>query len=398
MLASMVAAGVTAPTRAAAATAELGHLAARPRPPTGGYFADWVIGRVRGMPETWGRNVTVTTTLDASLQAATERRLATVLEIRGGRDDVSQAAVVVMSPAGDIKAMVGGRDYATSPFNRATQAMRQPGSTFKIFAYLAAMESGATPDDKVVDAPVRVGDWTPDNYMGRYLGAVTLRTAFAQSLNSVAVRLGQRVGVARIADTARRLGIESPLTNDATLVLGSSAVNLLELTGAVATIASGGLKSDVNGILEIRDAVTGEVLYRHESGPAVPIIAPAAVAAMDDLMSEAVRAGTGKAARLDRPAAGKTGTSQDYRDAWFVGFTGDYVAGVWFGNDDDHPMHKVAGGGDPAMLWHQVMLDAQTGLPPRPLRQATPAEGIAGAAAVEPARDPEGVLRLVTGG
>jgi penicillin-binding protein 1A len=348
------------------------------------------------MPQAWGRNVVVTTTLDAKLQSAAEARLATLLETHGEPDKVAQGAVVVMTPEGEIKAMVGGRDYAQSPFNRAAQAMRQPGSTFKIFAYLAALESGAAADDKIIDAPVRVGDWMPDNYRGRYWGPVTLKTAFAQSLNSAAVRLAERVGTGRIAEAAHRLGIESELTNDATLVLGSSAVSLLELTGAVATIADGGIKSDVAGITEIRDADDGSVLYRHEPVLATAVIGPRTVTALDDLMSEVVRTGTGKAARLDRPAAGKTGTSQDSRDAWFVGFTGDYVAGVWLGNDDDTPMRKVTGGGDPAVLWRQVMLAAHAGLPPAPLRKLAPAEGLAGAAAAD--RDSETVLRLVTGG
>ena len=391
VLANMVAARLITPIHAAAAGRQLDRIEVRQRAPTGGYFADWVIARVRGMPQTWGRNVVVTTTLDTSLQAAAEARLATLLEVRGEPDNVSQGAVVVMTPEGDVTAMVGGRQYAQSPFNRAVQAMRQPGSTFKIFAYLAAIEGGAATDEKIIDAPVRVGDWTPDNYAGRYWGPVTLKTAFAQSLNSAAVRLAERVGTSRIAETAHRLGIESELTGDATLVLGSSAVSLLELTGAVASIASGGLKSDVAGIMEIRDADDGSVLYRHEPVPGSAVIHPRSVAAMDDLMAEVVRSGTGRAARLDRPAAGKTGTSQDSRDAWFVGFTGNYVAGVWLGNDDDTPMHKVTGGGDPAALWRQVMLAAHAGLPPMPLRQLAPAEAQAD-------RDPEAVLRLVTGG
>lgn len=398
VLASMVATRLIPPAQAVAASRELDRIEVGQRAPAGGYFADWVIARVRGMPQTWGRNVVVTTTLDATLQAAAEARLATLLELRGGPDNVSQGAVVVMTPEGDIKAMVGGRSYAQSPFNRAAQAMRQPGSTFKIFAYLAAIENGAAADEKIIDAPVRVGDWMPDNYAGRYWGPVTLKTAFAQSLNSAAVRLAERVGTGRIAEAAHRLGIESGLTGDATLVLGSSAVTLLELTGAVATIAGGGSKSDVAGITEIRDADDGSVLYRHEPAPTPSVVDPRTVAAMDDMMSEVVRSGTGKAARLDRPAAGKTGTSQESRDAWFVGFTADYVAGVWLGNDDDAPMHRVTGGGDPAVLWRQVMLAAQAGLPPAPLRSVQPAEGLAGAAAAQADRDPEAVLRLVTGG
>ena len=400
VLAGMVAAGVVAPQQAKTAAARLPHLVARDRPPAGGYFADWIAERVRGMPETWGRNVVVTTTLDVSLQAAAEAQVAKLIDARGTVDNVAQVAVVVMTPEGDIKAMVGGRDYGKSPFNRATQAKRQPGSIFKIFTYLAALEDGAAAADRIVDAPVQLGDWRPDNYLGRYWGPVTLETAFAQSLNSVAVRLAQRVGPAQIAAVARRLGIESPLAPDATLALGTSAVDLLELTGAVAVLAAGGRKPDVNGIAEIRDR-DGTLLYRHAAAPAAAVVGAHAVAGMDALMSEVVRSGTGKAARLDRPAAGKTGTSQDYRDAWFVGFTADSVAGVWLGNDDGTPMHKVTGGSDPAVLWRQVMLAAHAGLPPKPLRGAAPIEGpiLEGLASGDRGTsEAETVLRQMTGG
>jgi penicillin-binding protein 1A len=394
----MADAGAISAGDAVKAGQELPDLIAKAKASTGGYFADWVVEQVRGMPETWGRSVTVTTTLNASLQKITEAKVQATLASAGTKDKVSQAAVVVMTPEGAVKAMVGGRNYGESPFNRAVHARRQPGSTFKTFVYLAAMENGASPLDTVLDAPVTVGDWSPDDYSDKYRGQVTIRTAFANSLNAPAVRLAEKVGIKTVAETARRLGIESTLRRDATLALGSSEVGVMELTGAVATIASGGVKPDVYGIAEIRDTA-GKLLYRHQAEESEPVIGANAVAKMQDLMSEVVHSGTGKAAALDRPVAGKTGTSQDYRDAWFVGFTGNLVAGVWLGNDDNAPMNKVTGGALPARLWHDVMASAHTGLSPMALRSPQDLHVFAGAPnRTRGTADAESFLQRVTGG
>ena len=397
VVSNMANAGAISSDDASKIAEELPKLVVKVKAPTNGYFVDWVVEQVRGMPQTWGRSVTVTTTLDAGLQKVAEARVQAMLATVGAKDKVSQAALVVMTPEGAVKAMIGGRSYADSPFNRAIQARRQPGSTFKTFVYLAAMEHGAAPTDIVLDAPVSVGDWSPADYLDKYRGRVTLRTAFADSLNAPAVRLAEKVGIRTVADTARRLGIGSALRRDATLALGSSEVGLTELTGAIATIASGGLRADVHGITEIRDS-TGAVLYRYQPDDAGEVIDATATTKMQDVMSEVVRTGTGKAAALDRPAAGKTGTSQDFRDAWFIGFTGNLVAGVWLGNDDNSPMRKVTGGGHPARLWHDVMASAHQGMALTALRTPNQRNFVARASEAATTVDAETFLQRVTGG
>jgi penicillin-binding protein 1A len=262
--------------------------------------------------------------------------------------------------------MVGGRSYDASQFNRATQALRQPGSAFKPFVYLVGIEDGLDPDDKVEDGPVTIEGWSPRNYGGRYFGRVTLREAFARSLNSVAVRLSEGAGRARVAAAARRLGITSALAPHPSIALGASEVTLLELTGAYAAFANRGFGVWPYGIAEIRGP-DGEVLYRRTGGGPGRVVAPRAVGQMSELMAATVAWGSGKAADPGRPAAGKTGTSQDFRDAWFVGFTADLVAGVWLGNDDGAPMDRVTGGSLPAALWRRVVARALDGVPPQPL-------------------------------
>lgn len=366
VLSNMVEAGMIAKTVADQASGQVPTVVAAAKPGGGGYFGDWVLEQVRGMPETWGRDVSVVTTLDPALQEAVAMRTREILAESGDKRKVEQSAVVLMTPDGAVRAMVGGRDYGASPFNRAVAALRQPGSAFKMFVYLAALESGLKPDDRVLDAPVRLGDWSPDNYTGKYKGEVTLRTALADSLNSAAVRLLEKAGIRQVLSAAQRLGIERHLRRDATLALGSSEVSLIEMTDAFAVLAAGGQKGEAHGILEIRARDTGEVLYRHRPATTT-VVAREVVAGMHDMLGETLRSGTAKAAVLDRPAAGKTGTSQDYRDAWFVGYTADLVAGVWMGNDDGSSMDKVVGGSLPAKLWHDVMKTAHAGLPARPL-------------------------------
>ena len=256
--------------------------------------------------------------------------------------------------------MVGGRDYSKSVFNRATQARRQPGSAFKTVVYLAAIEAGLQPDDTIEDAPITVAGWSPRNYDGEYRGPVTVREGFARSINSVAVRVGLRAGVNRVRETARRLGIESTLPADASIALGTGEVTLLELTSAYVALANGGARALPHGIVEIRNRA-GDVLYRRAGSGAGRAADGAAVAAMRDLLGAAVAQGTGRAARLPQglgPAYGKTGTSQKFRDAWFVGWAGGLAAGVWLGNDDGSAMDEVTGGGYPAEIWRRFMVDA----------------------------------------
>jgi penicillin-binding protein 1A len=333
---------------------------------SGRYFADWVLGEVRDYVGYHSKDLVVRTTLDRPLQRVAEANLRKLLAEKGAERDARQAALVMMTPTGSVRAMVGGRDYRESQFNRATQAMRQPGSAFKPFVYLAGMEDGLTPDHQMEDRPIRVDGWSPDNYAGRYHGRVTLREAFARSLNSVAVQVLQRVGAEKVAETAHRLGISADLKAHPSLALGTSEVSLLELTGAYAVFANRGHAVFPHGIEEIRDS-EGRVLYRRQSSGTGRVVQPRHLQRVTDLLRANVEWGTGKSAAPGRPAAGKTGTSQDFRDAWFIGFTAELVTGVWVGNDDGRPMDLVTGGSLPAQLWHRTTVAALKGQPPQPL-------------------------------
>jgi len=331
------------------------------------YFADWVMAQLNGYLGGIGSDVRVATTIDPRIQHIAEEELQAVLAENGAARGVSQAAVVVLDKSGAVLAMVGGQDYGTSQFNRATQALRQPGSAFKPFVYLTAFENGGlTPDSKVVDAPIEVGDWQPRNYAERYYGEVTLRESFARSLNSVAVQLTEEVGPQKVADVARRLGISEELDANSSIALGTSEVTLLELTAAYATFANDGFAVWPHGIREIRGARDQMLYRRQDETEPQRLVAPETVGAMVDIMHAVVVWGSGKATTTGRWAAGKTGTSQDFRDAWFIGFSGPLVAGVWMGNDDNTPMKKVTGGSLPAQLWGRIVRRALAGQPDEP--------------------------------
>ncbi len=330
------------------------------------YFADWIMAQVRDYLGGIDNDIRVVTTIDPTLQGIANEELAAVLREASEKRTAAQAALVSLAPDGAIRALVGGRDYGDSQFNRVTQALRQPGSAFKAFVYLAGLEAGLTPDSMVKDAPVRVGKWTPRNYGGRYYGEVTLRESFARSMNSVAVRVTQKVGPKTVVATAQRLGITSKLRPTGGIALGASEVTLLELTGGYAVFANQGRQVAPYGITEIRDA-DGQLLFQRDRTPGDSVVSARHLAEMSNMMSATVVWGTGKAAQADRAAAGKTGTSQDFRDAWFVGFTAELVTGVWFGNDDGTPMNKVTGGSLPARLWGSYMKRGLDGLPQRPL-------------------------------
>jgi len=330
------------------------------------YFTDWVLNQVADYVGQTARDLVIVTTLDPRLQQIAEKELVGLLDGPGSELGVGQAAFVALTPGGAVRAMVGGRDYGKSQFNRAVQALRQPGSAFKAFTYLAAFEKGLDPEDRYVDSPVELDGWAPRNYNDRYFGKVTLREAFARSLNSVAVKVLQEVGPETVAATARRLGITSELEATPSIALGTSEVTLLELTAAYAVFANRGSGVWPYAISEIREA-SGRVLYRRSGDGPGKVVAPEVVDQMADLMSATVEWGSGKAARQKRPAAGKTGTSQEFRDAWFVGYTADLVAGAWFGNDDEAPMKNVTGGNLPARLWGRVMARGLAGVPASPL-------------------------------
>ncbi len=371
VLAIMVGAGYITEAQAAVATRQKFQLAvaARMRPGSR-YFADWIYDQSGGYVggDSAGSDLVVVTTLDPRLQAAAETAIATTLRA-GEKADVEQAALVAMSPDGAVRAMVGGRSYGESQFNRSTQALRQPGSAFKPFVYLAALERGIMPSDRFVDQPIRIGNWQPRNYEGTYRGEITLTDAVAQSSNTVAAQVLQRTGVENVIAVAHRLGITSELTRDASLALGTSEVSLLDLTTAYCAFASGGFAALPYGIVEIRDS-RGAVLYHRAGDGGSRVVSPELAGTMNDLLSGVLSRGTGRAAALDRPAAGKTGTTQDFHDAWFIGYTADLVAGVWLGNDDNAPMKHVTGGTLPARTWRSFMVAATQGMPARPLPTA----------------------------
>lgn len=336
--------------------------------PTGTYFADWVLPSARAQVGAQYGEKSVVTTLDADLQ-----RLA-VRAVSRARLNGSQAALVAMRPDGRVVAMVGGTSYKESPFNRATQARRQPGSAFKLAVYLAALRDGMTPDSLVDDAPVTVDGWSPRNSDGRYRGQMTLRKAFARSSNAAAVRLQERVGREAVRRGARDLGIRSTLTDGPSLALGTSLSTLTEMTGAYATAAGGGL-SEPRGLPELAE----RPWYKMVDGGGVSRREQRMLA---DLLGAVVTDGTGQAARIGRRAFGKTGTAQDGRDALFIGWAGDLVVGVWVGKDDNSPVPGVTGGGVPARMWRDFMTGALRGTAPdrapdddRAIRTAREVEG-----------------------
>ncbi len=330
------------------------------------YFTDWLADAVPGYVGFIERDLTIVTTLDARLQRVAEDDVNNILSRDGTKLHAGQAAFIAMSPDGAVRAMVGGRDYSSSQFNRATDARRQPGSAFKPFVFLAAVEAGLQPDDRFSDGPITIGSWSPHNFDSVQHGMITAREALARSVNTATVRVAQRAGIDRVIAVAGRLGIGSPLRRDLTTALGASEVSLYELTAAFAPFANGGMGVLPYAITEIHDSA-GNVLYRREGSGPGRVIQRSALVAMTDMLRAVVQEGTGRAAALDRPVAGKTGTSEDFRDAWFVGFTADYVTGVWVGNDNEDPMQRVTGGSLPARIWHDFMVEAERGLPGKPL-------------------------------
>jgi penicillin-binding protein 1A len=387
VLDNMVEAGFITPAEAAATELKGGTDLAVAGRPGSRYFADWVADQLRDFAGTAvdgiGRDLVVRTTLDPQLQEEAEAAIAGILAQHGATDRVGEGALVALAPDGAVRAMVGGRDYGKSQFNRATQAQRQPGSAFKPFVYLAGLEAGLRPEDRFVDMPVRIGNWQPHDYVRRYQGPMTLAEGLAQSINTIAVQVAERAGIGHVITTANRLGITSQLAHDASIALGTGEVNLLELTSAYAPFANGGNGVVAYGISEIRDSA-GKLVYRREGSGVGPVVAPELVGMMNRMLEGVIAHGTGKTAALPRPAAGKTGTTQDYRDAWFIGYTAQLVAGVWFGNDNDSPMRRVTGGTLPAAAWHRFMLAATRDMPSRPLPMPEAGAEAPLAAAVEP--------------
>ena len=365
------------------------------RQDTGGYFADWVVQAGPDFLTTeTTEDVVIRTTLDAGIQRAAEAALAHVFETKVRAGSEAQAAIVVMSADGAVRAMVGGRDTrGAGQFNRAVQAVRQTGSAFKPFVYAAALDLGWNHYSVIQDRPLSIqvpgsGTYSPENYTREFYGNVTLTQALERSLNAATVALSEEVGRDIVRNVAQDFGIDSDLAAGPALALGVSESTLLEMTGAYAGILNGGTSVTPYGISEIRLRGDGEPLLRHESGLGERVIAQRAARQLVYMMNQVVEAGTGQRARLDgRPAAGKTGTTQAARDAWFIGFTGDYVAGVWMGYDDNTPLTGVTGGGLPADIWREVMARVHQGRPVTPLPMIDPARD--GAPAAQPAPAPQ---------
>lgn len=370
VLQAMVESGFISDAQRREATATRARTVRSTGTPGAGYFVDWVLARVADDIGPFDQPIIVQTTLDLDMQLKAERAVDASLAQQGAAFHAGQAALVAMTPNGAVRAMLGGRSYEQSPFNRASDAQRQPGSAFKPFVYLAAFEHGHTASEIMTDGPIAIRGWRPGNYEGHYEGQITLQRAFAKSSNAVAAQLTQAVGPGVVARTAHRLGIVSRLDAVPSLALGTSTVTPLELTTAYAPFANGGIGVSAYGISSIHTKA-GKLLYSRK-GDGREVVMPEKAAQIARLMVETVSTGTGKAARLDeRPSAGKTGTTQDFHDAWFIGFTADLVCGVWMGNDDSLPMKHATGGGLPAHMFKSFMEDAEAGMPVRPLTGMT---------------------------
>ena len=332
------------------------------------YFTDWVDEKVRSLVGEPTEDLVVETTLDLTIQTAAEKALLRGVEAAKPLG-VQQGALIALDGEGRVRAYIGGERYSESQFDRVTQAQRQAGSAFKPFVYLTAMEQGRTPNTPVVDEPLKIGSWEPKNYTGKYLGPMILQSAIAQSINTVAARLANEVGTANVAATARRLGITSRIQLDPSMALGAVEVSPLEMAQAYAPFSNGGFATHAYGIERIRTA-TGTILYDHglEKTDRAVVIGTPALQYMNQMLRQVVAVGTGTRAQVKGyDIAGKTGTTSDYRDAWFVGYTGGFVSAVWLGRDDNTPMKKVAGGGAPAGIWREFMGAALPGLKAQPI-------------------------------
>ncbi len=381
VIATMVSSGAVTPAEAAAANLDALRFAAQERASGVRYFTDWVLQQVEQLTDETAEPLQVTTTLDAKGQHAAEEAIQA--ECPAG----AQGALVALARDGAVKAMVGGRDYVTTNYNRAVSARRQPGSAWKLFDYLAAIENGVNPDDRMVDQPVTIDGWSPRNDNHRFIGPVTVRNAFALSINTVAVQLASRVGFDTVADTARRFGITTPIDRHPAMALGSSDVTLLQMTGAYAAVAAGGVEARPYAITRIATA-SGKILYEREADAPRVLVAPYVAAKMTELMKAAVETGTGRAAQIGRPLAGKTGTTSSNKDGWFLGFTSELTTGVWMGRDDAKPVPGLAGGRAPARAFAAYMARAVGGTPPSPL--------VTDAATGEPVVEPDDQVYGIT--
>jgi penicillin-binding protein 1A len=362
VLAAMVDAGYISDKQAQQAIAKPAQALKQNSSGSVNYIADWIMDLINDLVGRVDDDIVVETSIDPQLQAAAEQAVVDELNARGEKNNVGQGALVAMTPDGAVRALVGGRSYAESQFNRAVSAKRQPGSAFKPFVYLAALERGLTPDTVREDKPIALKGWKPENYTHEYFGQVTLTQALAMSLNTVSVRLTLELGPQAVTRTAHRLGIASKLDPNPSIALGTSEVSVMELVSAFAPFSNGGYAVVPHVVQSVRRG-DGRLLYQRRPESLGQVVEPRMVGMMNAMMRETLTFGTGRKAEIGYPAAGKTGTSQDFRDAWFVGYTSQLVTGVWLGNDDGSPTKKVTGGGMPSEIWARVMKSAHRGTP-----------------------------------
>ncbi len=361
VLAAMREEGMSGADEMSGAVDAASHKAATSWTGSENYVADRIVEELRSLVGEIRSDIVVETTVDLHLQHLAEASIRQLIDENRETLNVSQGALVAISNDGGIRAMVGGYDYADSQFDRAAEARRQPGSAFKPFVFLAALEQGARPDSVRNDAPIRIGKWIPENYDGNYYGRVPLTTALAKSLNSVAAQLALEVGVGSVIEAAQRLGIESTLAANSSISLGTSEVTPLELTAAYVPFANGGMRPEIHFVDRVTDA-QGKLLYARAAAKLPRVVKPEIVGMMNAMMAATISEGTGRKAGFGWPAAGKTGTTQNSRDAWFAGYTGRLTTGVWFANDDGRPMRKGATGGAlPTVAWQAFMTAAHDG-------------------------------------
>jgi len=364
VLGAMADEGFIASTQAKTAIASPAHALKQLGSGSSNYVADWIMDVLDDLIGRVEDDIVVETSIDPALQAAAEASLVDELNVKGGKFGVEQGALVAMTPDGAVRALVGGRNYQESQFNRAVAAKRQPGSAFKPFVYLTALERGLTPETIREDKPIVLKGWKPENYTREYFGRVTLTQALAMSLNTVSVRLTLEFGPTAVTRTAHRLGIASKLEANPSIALGTSEVSLMEMVTAFAPFANSGMAIVPHVVESVRLKDERKVLYRRIPQSLGQIVEPRYVGMMNAMMQETLLTGTARRAELaGRPAAGKTGTSQDFRDGWFVGYTAQLVAGVWLGNDDSSPTRKMTGGGLPAEIWARFMKAAHRSVP-----------------------------------
>jgi penicillin-binding protein 1A len=376
----------------------------RTRDITADYYLDWAFNEIKGLADAGklrnDRVLTVKTPLDLTIQKRADGAVENILRQYGEQYEVDEAALVILDPDGALRAMVGGADYGQSQFNRATDALRQPGSSFKPYVYAAGLAAGLyRPDTKVVDRPICIGNWCPQNYGRSFAGATNLTVAVAKSINTIPIQisiaLGKAMGIshearaakagrAKIIETARQMGLTHPLTDSVSLPIGSAEVSVIDQAAAYAVFANGGRKAKPYAAMEVKNSA-GEIIYRHADEKPPQILSTQVVADMNFMLNKVIDEGTARRAQLEGiKVAGKTGTTNEYRDAWFVGYTGNYVGAVWFGNDDHSTTNKMTGGSLPAMTWHDVMETAHQGI------ELTPMPGLkdAGRPVAQAGRDP----------